>query len=238
MYKSPESDEEVAIWENGYQTWIVCTYEDERGIVWGIPSSEREEKIGWVPMEYMKFVYDSTSFTENHSSQIERRDGRLDYESYKNDIIYLWKYPGSDNGISVNMQDLLDVFSNLDNYLDYIIPEYSFVYTDEEGRSWGYVGDYFKLYEDRWICLDNPTAEFEELYPNGAPQYGVEDDEEIKEGKTQSGENQAAEKLNTEWIKPQTNLRTNQRTIVVVIVLVTAVVLVTILLLVRLRRRK
>ncbi|MDE5866504.1 MAG: hypothetical protein K2H31_07890, partial [Lachnospiraceae bacterium] len=190
------------------------TYEDEQGIVWGFPS-ELEEKSGWVPMEYMKVVYDSISFMEEHSSQIENRNGFLD-ESHKDDTIYLWKYPGSDGGSSVNMQ-------NWEN-----MPDYSSVYVDEEGRSWGYVG-YFYGYRGLWICLDNPTAEYEELYPNGAPQYGVEDDEESKEGETQVTEN-----LSTERIKPQTN----QRTIVVVVVLVAVVVLVTVVLLVMLKKRK
>ena len=214
LYKSPESAEETARWENGYQTWISFTYEDEQGIVWGFPS-ESDEKSGWVPMEYMKVVYDSISFMEEHSSQIEKRDGFLD-ESYKDDIIYLWKYPGSDGGSSVNMQNWEHM------------PDYSSVYVDEEGRSWGYVG-YFYGYRGLWICLDNPTAEYKELYPNGAPQYGAEDDKEIK-----GGEIQATENLSTERIKPQTN----QRTIVVMIVLVAAVVLVTIALLVMLKKRK
>ncbi|MDE6750738.1 MAG: hypothetical protein K2K21_17000 [Lachnospiraceae bacterium] len=214
LYKSPESAEETATWENGYQTWISFTYEDEQGIVWGFPS-ELEEKSGWVPMEYMKVVYDSISFMEEHSSQIENRNGFLD-ESHKDDIIYLWKYPGSDGGSSVNMQ-------NWEN-----MPDYSSVYVDEEGRSWGYVG-YFYGYRSLWICLDNPTAEYEELYPNGAPQYGVEDDKESKEGETQATEN-----LSTERIKPQTH----QRTIVVVITLMAAVVLITIVLLVMLKKQK
>lgn len=217
LYESPESAKKVATWENGYQVWISFTYEDKQGIVWGFPS-EWEEKSGWIPMEYMKVVYDSISFMEEHRSQIEDRDGSLD-ESYKSDTINYWKYPGSDDGGNINMQDW-------DN-----MPVYSYVYTDEESRSWGYL-NYFYGYRGVWICLDNPTAEFGELFPDGAPQIEVKDDE-IKE-ESQSEENQAAENLSTELIKPQTN----QRTIVAVIVLVAAVVLVTIALLVMLKKRK
>lgn len=222
LYESPISDKEVATWENGYQVWISFTYEDAQGIVWGFPS-EVEEKSGWMPMEYMKVVYDSISFMEEHRSRIENQDGFLD-ESYKDDTIYYWKYPGSDEGGIINMQNW-----------EYM-PDYSSVYTDEEGRSWGYVG-YFYGFIDVWICLDDPTAEYEELYPNGAPQIEVKDDEikeESQSEESQSGENQAAENLNTERIKPQTN----QRTIVVVVVLVAAVVLVTIALLAVLKKRK
>lgn len=208
LYKSPESSKEVATWENGYKVSISFTYEDKQGIVWGFPA-EWEDKRGWMPMEYMKVVYDAVSFEEEHSSQIEQKDGTLD-ESYKDDTIYFWKYPGSEDGNSVNMQDW-------DN-----MPSYSSVYTDEEGRSWGNVG-YFYGYRDAWICLDNPTAEFEELYPDGAPQIEVKDDEEI------SNEN-----TNTERIRPQTN----QSLIVIIILLVAAVVMVTIVLLVLLKRRK
>ncbi len=223
LYKSPESDKEVATWENGYQTWISFTYEDGQGIVWGFPSGW-EEKSGWVPMEYMKVVYDSISFMEEHRNRIEEQSGRLD-ESYKDDIVYYWKYPGSADGGSINMQDW-----------EYT-PDYSSVYTDEEGRSWGYVG-YFYGYRGVWICLDNPTAEYEELYPNGALQVEMKDNDEIKEEsqseEIQNGENQTVENLNTERIKPQTN----HRIIVVVIVLVAVVVLVTIALLVMLKKRK
>ena len=223
LYKSPELDNEVGTWENGYKVWISFTYEDAQGILWGFPS-EVEEKSGWMPMEYMKVVYDSISFMEEHRDRIENQDGFLD-ESYKDDKIYYWKYPGSDAGSNINMQDWEHM------------PGYSSVYTDEEGRSWGYVG-YFYGFRDVWICLDNPTAEFGELFPNGAPQYGVEDDgeieEEIQNEEIQSEETQAAENLSTDRIKPQTNFRT----IVVVIVLVAAVMLVTIALLVMFKKRK
>lgn len=223
LYESPTSDKEVATWENGHQVWIAFTYEDGQGVVWGFPS-EGERNSGWMPMEYMKVVYDSISFVEEHSSRIDEQSGCLD-ESYKDDKIYYWKYPGSDEGDSISMQNW-----------DYM-PDYSSVYTDEEGRSWGYVG-YFYGYRGIWICLDNPTAEYEELFPNGAPQVGIKDDAEIKKEtlneEIQSEETQTAENLNTERIKPQTN----QRTIVVVIVLVAAVVLVTIVLLVMLKKRK
>lgn len=223
LYESPVSAKEVATWENGYRVWIAFTYEDGQGIVWGFPS-EGEKNSGWMPMEYMKVVYDSISFMEEHRSQIEDRDGSLD-ESYKSDTINYWKYPGSDDGGNINMQDW-------DN-----MPVYSYVYTDEEGRSWGYL-NYFYGYRGVWICLDDPTAEYEELYPNGAPQIEVKDDDEVKEEsqseEIQSGEIQTAENLNTERIKPQTN----QRTIVVVVVLVAAVVLVTIALLAVLKKRK
>ncbi|MDE5866505.1 MAG: hypothetical protein K2H31_07895 [Lachnospiraceae bacterium] len=159
LYESPESDKEVATWENGYQTWIQFTYVDKQGIVWGYPSDRpamtgvAPADGGWMPMEYMKLVYDSISFMEEHRDQLEHQEGVLD-ESYEGEI-YIWEYPGSKNKMS-------------NSYMR----EYSSIYTDEEGHRWGFAMS--NTYT--WICLDNPTAEFEELYPNGAPQYEVEDD--------------------------------------------------------------
>ena len=42
---------------------------------------------------------------------------------------------------------------------------------DGVGNRWGHVGYYFGR-KDTWICIDASSAEFEQLYPDGAPQIG------------------------------------------------------------------
>lgn len=219
LYESPESAKEVATWENGKQVYISFTYEDARGIVWGINDSE---EIGWMPMEYMKVVYDSISFAEEFGDQIVSQTGSLD-EQYENDIIYYWKYPGAESFGSIDLQGW-----------DYL-PEYHSVYTDETGHSWGYIGYYYGT-RSVWICLDAPTADYAALYPDGGPAIGKDDTELYPKRTPAVGKENAAAAQNrdVERIVP----KTNDRMVVIVVVLVAAVALVTAALLVFLRKRK
>ena len=231
LYESPESSKVIATWENGRQVYISFTYEDERGIVWGISD---EEETGWMPMEYMKVVYDSISFAEDYGDQIVSQTGALD-EQYQNETVFFWKYPGAENGSSMNLGDW--------EYL----PEYGSVYVDETGHSWGYIGYYYG-YRSVWVCLDAPTADYAALYPDGAPQIG-KDDEAQPQGSGEPGaasesqgagepgaasESQDQAGGRTERITP----KTNDRTVVVVVVLVVLVVLATAVLLVILKKRR
>lgn len=206
LYESPESSKVVTTWENGYRTYISFTYEDERGVVWGISD---DDQTGWMPMDYMKVVYDSISFAEDYGDQIVNQDGTLD-EQYQDETIYFWKYPGSESCSSMSLQDW-----------EYM-PEYSATYTDEAGHGWGYIG-YFYGHRNVWICLDQPTSDYAGLYPDGGPKIGADDTE-----------SQDPEGQRTERIVP----KTDNGTVVVVIVLVVGVVLITAVLLVILKKRK
>ena len=42
-------------------------------------------------------------------------------------------------------------------------------FTDDSGRKWGYVGYHMGL-RDVWVCLDDPTADYDTLYADLAPQ--------------------------------------------------------------------
>ena len=56
------------------------------------------------------------------------------------------------------------------------MPMYARTFTDEQGLVWGYIG-YFRGVRDRWVCITNATATFEELYPDGAPVRGQKPEE-------------------------------------------------------------
>lgn len=204
VYKSPESPQVVTQIDNGTQIYISYTYQAPDGIVWGIyedfVGGITRWITGWIPMDYMALVYDSISFAEEFDADIVAQDGGLD-DAYLGQEIYLWKYPGSTEQHLMPSEDYL--------------PSYSSVFVDEEGRSWGNVGYYFGM-KNTWVCIDQPTADFDTLYPEGAPQRGTE----------QAG--------STERIVPGQN---NAATILTV-VLVLAVVLITAGLLVILRRRR
>lgn len=154
LYKSPELPEVVAVWENGQKAYIYFTYRDPEGIEWGIYDSHNGT-IGWMPMDYMEVVYDSTAFQEEHRSQITEQSGELD-EKYLDQIIFLWKYPGSSESDFMKFDDNP--------------PTYNHVYVDENENRWGLV-DYWYGNRNVWVCLDAPTADFDRLYPEGAPAY-------------------------------------------------------------------
>lgn len=158
LYKSPELPEVVATWENGYRASIMYTYEDSRGILWGVYDDYRGT-VGWMPMEYMELIYDSISFQKEFSEEITEQGGELDAENLEGTIRF-WKYPGSEECEVLSVDDTEDY-----------LPEYTGVYVDGVGNRWGHVGYYFGR-KDTWICINAPSAEFEQLYPDGAPQIG------------------------------------------------------------------
>ena len=79
----------------------------------------------------------------------------------------------------------------MDDAEDYL-PEYTGVYVDGNGNRWGHVGYYFGR-RDTWISIDAPGAEFGELYPDGVPEIGEQDekggDMEAVEQEGQPGKN-------------------------------------------------
>lgn len=215
LYESPESAKEVTRWENGRQVYISFIYEDERGILWGISESDQ---TGWMPMDYMRVVYDHISFEEDYGDQIVNEEGVLD-ERYRNETVCFWDYPGAETYSSVNLQDCEH------------LPEYGSVYTDETGHRWGYIGYYYG-FRSVWVCIDEPAADREALYPDGAPQIGKED-MGLQGEENGDTRDESQKSGNGERIVPQTN----HRVAVVVTVLVLLVVLVTAVLLIVLKKR-
>lgn len=210
FYESPESAKVVDTWENGYQAYISYTYKDGSGILWGI-YEKGSGQTGWVPMEYMKVVYDHISFQEDYGSEIMEQRGVLE-EKYKGEAIQIWEYPGAKEPVTepVNMQGL---------------PEYSSVYTDEKGYRWGYVGYYYGL-RNIWICIDQPTADYEQLYPDGGPQI-------VAQAEAAETDGLNSEKQGTDRIVPQPD----HGTAILATALVALVVLATAGLLVVLRKK-
>ena len=156
-YKDPFTDTEVVTIKNDKEMYISYSYEDSNGINWGLCELVKASQSGWMPMEYLQVVYDYISFGEEYAEKIEVSSGRID-ESYIEKEIYFWEFPGSEKGYAVLLHDKT--------------PEYSSVFIDELGRTWAYVS-YYMGNKGKWLCLDELTTDFEELYEDGAPERGT-----------------------------------------------------------------
>lgn len=207
LYKSPESPKVIDTWENGYAVYISYTYMDSDGILWGIYEGRESKQTGWVPMDYMKVVYDHISFREDYGSEIVDESGDLE-EQYREGRVCFWDYPGSKEYYAMNLADWPD------------LPGYTGVYTDEKGYRWGFVGYYYGR-RNFWICLDQPVADYEQLYPDGGPQIGAQ--AEAADAEYQSPEEQGTERIVPKQDKGTVFLVTG---LVALVVIVTAVLLV------------
>ncbi len=213
VYESPESPKVVDTWENGHKADISHTYEDRDGILWGVGRNG-----GWMPMEYMEVVYDNISFMEEHAAEIQGQSGVLDGKV--GEAFYFWKYPGSEVAYKASIEENP--------------PSYEQVYTDSQGRQWAYVVYYYGD-KDVWICIDQPAADYGQLYPQGAAQETVQDGAEAKE----PAGNPADSSQDTKAQQSEGRIQPKREngTILLAAALVGAVVLVTALLFVWMKKK-
>ncbi len=215
VYKSPEDAEETAVIENGNKVYISYVYTDENGVSWGIYDNMSTNEYGWLPMAYMEVVYDYISFEADYGASIKDQEGILSKE-YSGKNILIWDYPGAHSSGEFSTQDL-------------DMPTYRKIYVDEEGRSWGKIGYYYG-WRNCWICLDAPTADYEELYPAGNI---VQERIEEERAEAAAVEDGAAQENSEQRIVP----KQNDQLVIFVVGMVAAVVVVTGVLLVVLQRR-
>lgn len=202
LYENPESSKEIMTMENGAKMYISFSYKDGKGVEWGVYENSDDNSTGWAPMAYLEVVYDNISFTEEFGDQFVEREGMLD-SSLVQDEIYYWDYPGSENGFSA------ELMKNI---------EYTTVFEDEDGREWAFISYHFGI-RSKWVCIDDPTADFETLYPEGGPERG----ENVSKG------NVALDEIVPDTSKKDQLAKT-------AIISVSLVVLATAVLLVRLRK--
>lgn len=158
-YKSPENSGIVGTYDNGTEIRITHTYEDKRGVMWGI--YENGNRTGWIPMDYLKPVYDYICFQEEFGEEIVDEAGALD-KKYNGLQVYFWYAPGSEKGNT--------------RILNGYMPEYTKTYVDELGRKWGFT-IYYMGTRNMWFCLDDPQADFETLWKDDAPELGANTEE-------------------------------------------------------------
>ncbi len=156
VYVSPDDLKEVDEWEPGKAVYISFVYEAEDGSKWGVYDNGEDAESGWVQMEYMALKYDARAFREEYATQI--LEEAVSVGNGTEMTVGFWAYPGAKEKHDVKIGSE--------------ILEFSQVFADESGHKWAYVG-YFRGLKNYWICADAPEAEFEELFPNGAPKRGV-----------------------------------------------------------------
>lgn len=143
---APDALTQVVNLANGTRFFVVYTWEDEDGSLWGLgyPSGQWEQE-GWVHLADMALIYDYISFDEDHSHEYQKYDGSGDHVTEA----FSYSYPGgvciSDvKGMEGGAYTLAEGFQNL--------------YTDENGLRWSYVGYYYGL-KNFWVCIDDPMNE-------------------------------------------------------------------------------
>ena len=201
VYQSPESPQIITRLDNGTQTRISFTYQSADGVLWGI--YENADQTGWLPMDYMNVIYDSISFAEEYAAEIVSESGILD-TLYQNKEIYLWKYPGSETYDMIQTGDFL--------------PSYESVYLDEKNRCWGKVGYYYGM-RNVWICIDAPDADFDTLYPSGAPARGTAQFDQVE---TDAAESIQSPSKTTKRIVPKQNTAVVMLTVLCVLAVMLA----------------
>jgi len=157
----PDSAREVISFKNGVIIYILFTI-DMSGEVWGVAdlNIQNEQVSGWIPMNQMYIVYDSDSFADENAANIKEQVFDLSTLDYDGDMI-MWTWPGS--GIIGGIWEVQGLESDTN------MNEGHTIYTDEEGREWGYLS-YFYGYRNFWVCLDDPSnPSIPEFHPAPEP---------------------------------------------------------------------
>lgn len=171
LYTSPENSHVEHTVPNGESVYIAATYTDGTGTEWGCAEVWAENKTGWVPMDYVVKIYNFEDFAGEFADRIQTESG--DLSACTGQEIRAWSYPGDDGSYAITVDP------------EYA-PEYNRVFTDDAGQKWGFCGYYFGS-KNFWVCLDNPTADYDALYADHTPQQVtlpeiVEPSVEIKPG--------------------------------------------------------
>lgn len=155
LYKSPENSHVETTLHNGETVYISHVYTGPDGVSWGCAELWDDDITGWVPMAYVVPIYISVDFMEEFAGRLEKETG--DLAASMGQEIWCWSHPGSGTGYNMTLDD------------EWNPPMYDYTFVDDAGQKWGRVGYYYGS-RDFWVCLDNPTADYDTLYANHAPQ--------------------------------------------------------------------
>lgn len=161
VYQSPESATVKGTLAQGDAVHIYYQYVDDQRNRWGYVEDYETRIYGWVPMAYLELIYDYISFKQDYGHLFREEEWELPAEYAKSEIRF-WKYPGS---------EVFHIFKMAEWGGDWM-PSSSTLYTDQDGREWAFIGYYYG-HQDAWICVSDPTADFETLYPSGAPEVEI-----------------------------------------------------------------
>lgn len=158
LYQSPASKDVLAVAENGGQVFVNYVYTPEKGARWGTVIVKNENGYwvdAWIPMDYLWLTYDSQAFFADYSAEIYEEEAFLDIASIDASVVF-YSFPGSTViAREIEKEWLPESFSLTQLFRD-------------DAGTWGYL-PYLYGKVDGWVCLNNPSATPEELYPNGIP---------------------------------------------------------------------
>lgn len=152
LYRSPANPGVEKTYSNGIALYVSYTYQTADGILWGCCDNWDDDVTGWAPMEYLELIYDEQSFTEEYGDQFTPVQITLDAAELTGKTVYFWEYPGSCDHIAVELS------------ADYR-PDFQESYIDGNGVQWLRCG-YFMGIRGKWINLNDPTADYETLFPD------------------------------------------------------------------------
>ncbi len=155
-YSSPTGEAEVVI-PNGREYFVSVVWTNvEDGKTWGcieydpdtleIAYAFQGGESAWVDMSSMSRRYDSVLFMTEYESELQHSHYNIFIEEGKELLAY--RYPGS--GIIEYR------FPYIEGNENAMSTEY--LYTDAEGREWGYVGYHYGRV-NAWICISDPYTE-------------------------------------------------------------------------------
>ena len=150
LWDAPGGTRVVHQFSNGYTLWVYYQYEDWAcAVVWG----DEGEISGWAPIEDFALKYDYLCFEEEYAEEIHPYDGEFDdYDGSPAEIVF-YEYPGAPEPKDVwEAAEILDQLTGREG-TSYIAS----TFTDEEGRTWGYVAYLFGS-RNLWFCLDAPDG--------------------------------------------------------------------------------
>ena len=152
LYESPVDPKVEMTYENGTVLDVSYSYEANDGVLWACCDNWDDGATGWVPMEYLELIYDGKSFQEEFGDQFVPVEMNFDISELNGEAMYFWEYPGC--------KEPFQGPSGIENG-----PTLINTYRDEMGYEWGPCGYYFGI-KGHWINLNNPTADYETLYPH------------------------------------------------------------------------
>lgn len=149
--KSPVERKTAASIETGTVVYISYVWHGEHAD-WGYT----ENYNGWVPLNFMRRLYNAADFAAEHAEEFVERAGSVSRAEH--DTICFYTFPGSGE-IEMSIAPADFDWAEDD-------PAYYEVWTDAEGREWGHVGYYYAI--RGWVCLSDPEADD---LPADAPYY-------------------------------------------------------------------
>lgn len=143
FYISPSGRGVAAVVKNSCRVRLVSKFTDQTGTIW-YKAVLSDGRSGWVTANRLNSVYDSNSFIQAHTSEINSNEAAMPAEPHK--AIIFWSYPNSGR-----------IAGKADGDSEHGLV-CAKTWNDPKGRRWGYV-TYYRGIRGCWVCMDDPYNE-------------------------------------------------------------------------------